>query len=183
MSRWHVRTALTAAWCVAFALAAGAQGPPMPKPGPEHEAMGVFAGTWSFTGEAKEGPMGPAGPIAFTESCDWFEGRFALVCRTEGTGPMGSTKSLSIMSYDVEKKAYTYYAVETGMPPFMAMGQREGKAWNWKTASTMGGQTMETRVTVTETSATSYTFEMKASMDGGATWTPIMEGKSTKTGT
>jgi len=36
------------------------------------------------------------------------------------------------------------------------------------------------RVTVTETSATSYTFDMKASMDGGGTWMPVMEGKSTK---
>ena len=34
------------------------QAPPMPKPGPEHQRLGVFVGNWTFTGEMKLGPMG-----------------------------------------------------------------------------------------------------------------------------
>jgi Protein of unknown function (DUF1579) len=152
----------------------------MPKPGPEHQAMEVFVGKWSFDGEEKEGPMGAGGKVTFIESCEWFESGFAVVCRSEGKSPMGPTKSLSIMSYDEEQKAYTYYAVQNGFPPFMAIGHRDGKAWRWRTESMMGGQSMKTEVTVTELSQTATTFDMKASMDGGQTWIPGVEGKSTK---
>jgi hypothetical protein len=155
----------------------------MPKPGPEHQAMSVFAGKWSFEGKIEDGPMGPGGPVTFTETCEMFEGGFALICRSEGKNPMGPTKTLAIMSYDSEKKAYTYYAVESGFPAFMATGKNMGKVWNWDTVSRMGEKTVTTAVTVTVTSATSQTFELKMSTDGGKTWIPSMSGKSTKSGT
>jgi hypothetical protein len=47
----------------------------------------------------------------------------------------------------------------------------------------MGDQTMNTAVTITLTSPTSQTFELKMSSDGGKTWTAGMSGKSTKSGT
>lgn len=181
MSRKFAAACIFVVVCIAFL--ASAQEPAMPKPGPEHQAMAMFAGNWKFDGNANAGAMGPGGKVTFNESCEMYEGGFAVVCRAEGTAPMGPTKSLSIMSYDPEKKAYTYYAIEKGMPAFMALGQREGKAWKWDAESKMGGHTMKTRVTVTETSPTSYTFDMKMSTDGGANWTPVMSGKSTKSGT
>ena len=162
-----------------FALVAAAQEATMPKPGPEHEALGFFAGKWTFEGEAKESPMGPAGKISSTESCEWFEGGFALICRSEGQNPMGPAKALGIMSYDAERQAYTYYGLDSTMPPFTATGEREGKVWRYHTESKMGETTVRTRVTITETSPTSYSFEMETSTDG-TTWTPVMEGKSTK---
>jgi Protein of unknown function (DUF1579) len=155
----------------------------MPAPGPEHKAISAFAGKWSFEGKAEAGPMGPGGPVTFTETCEMFEGGFALVCRSEGKNPMGPTKTIAIMSYDTDKKAYTYYAVESGFPAFTATGKNVGKAWNWETVSKMGDQTVNTAVTVTLTSPTSQTFEMKMSTDGGKTWVPAMSGKSTKAGT
>ena len=155
----------------------------MPTPGPEHKALTTFAGKWSFEGKSEEGPMGPGGPVTFTENCEMYDGGFALVCRAEGKNPMGPVKTLAIMTYDTEKKAYTYYAVEPGMPPFMAIGKNEGKAWNWMTEMNMGSQTMKTAVTVTVPTPTSQTFEMKTSTDGGKTWMPVMSGKSTKSGT
>lgn len=155
--------------------------PPMPAPGPEHKAISAFAGKWSFVGTVNEGPMGPGGPVTFTETCEMWEGGFALVCRSEGKNPMGPIKAVAIMSYDTNRKTYTYYAVEPGMEPFMALGKNEGKNWNWKTESKMGDQTMTTAVTVTLPNPTTQTFDMKMSMDGGKTWTPVMSGKSTKT--
>ena len=166
-----------------IAAVTAAQEPPMPTPGPEHKAISAFAGKWSFEGKMNDGPMGPGGPVTFTETCEMFEGGFALVCRSEGKDPMGPTKALSIMSYDLEKKAYTYYAVQSGYPAFTATGKNVGEAWNWETVSKMGDQTMTTAVTITLTSPTSQTFEMKMSTDGGKTWMPGVSGKSTKTGT
>jgi hypothetical protein len=160
-----------------------AQEPGMPTPGPEHKAISAFAGKWSFEGMIKDGPMGPGGPVTSTETCEMFEGGFALVCRSEGKNPMGPTKTIAIMSYDTEKKAYTYYAVESGFPAFLATGKTNGKVWNWETVSKMGDQTFHTAVTVTLTSPTSHAFEVKMSTDGGKTWFPAVSGKRTKSGT
>lgn len=153
-----------------------------PKPGPEHKKISFFAGTWEFRGEAKASPMGPAGPMSFRETCELFEGGFALICRSEGKGPTGPSKALSIMSYDAEKKAYTYTGVESNVPVFTALGQSQGDTWTWASESKMGGQVMKTRVTIKETGATSYEFRMESSMNGGP-FTPVMEGTATRAGT
>jgi len=162
-------------------IAAAQEGMMPPQPGPEHEALGFFVGTWRFEGEAKESPMGPAGKVTFTETCEWYQGGFALICRSEGMNPMGPSSSLAVSSYDAEQKAYTYYGVEANMPPFMATGQRRGKVWTYTTESSMGDMTMTMRVTIAETSARSYSFEMESSTDG-TNWTRVIEGTSTKSG-
>ena len=167
--------------CAAFALTAAAQEGMAPKPGPEYQALGFFAGKWRFEGEVKESPMGPAGKISSTDTCEWFEGGFALLCRSEGMNPMGPTNAIAISSYDPAQKMYTYYGVEANNPPFMATGQREGKVWRYRTESQMGDTTLRTRVTITETSPTSYTFEVESSTDG-TTWTRLVEGTSRKSG-
>lgn len=151
-----------------------------PKPGPEFEVLGYYVGTWEFVGEAKEGPTGPGGPVTLTETCDLFGEGFAIVCRSEGTTPMGPSKAIGIMSYDTAKKAYTYYAADGNMPAFSATGRREGKTWHWLSEMPMGSETMRVRVTSTETSATSYTFKLESSSDG-MSWTTMMEGTYTKT--
>src|ERR687894_2577906 len=78
---------------------AAAQGQQPPKPGPEHKRLGFFVGTWKGEGEMKPGPMGPGGKMTSTDTCEWFEGRFAVVCRYEGKGPMGPSKGLGILGY------------------------------------------------------------------------------------
>jgi hypothetical protein len=95
---------------------------------------------------------------------------------------MGPAKSISLMSYDTEKKAYTYTAVETNQAAFTAYGQTSNGTWNWKTESTTGGKTMAILVTITEKGGTAYDFKMEMAMDGG-TPTTVMEGKATKSGT
>jgi hypothetical protein len=154
-----------------------AQAPPTA--GPEHKRMSYFVGTWTFTGTAKDSPMGKGGPITLKETCELMEGGFALVCRSEGKGPMGPQRAVSIMSYDADKKAYSYTAAESNMPVFTATGQVKGPVWTWTVQSPMGGQTMTTRVTVTEKDAKSQDFVMESSMDG-KTFTRLAEAKVTK---
>jgi hypothetical protein len=57
-------------------------------------------------------PDAPAGKYTSTENCRWFEGGFAVVCHSEGKGPMGAMKGLSIMSYSPDEKVYTYYETD-----------------------------------------------------------------------
>jgi hypothetical protein len=154
----------------------------MPTAGPEHKRLAYFAGTWNFAGEAKASPMGPAGAVTFKETCELMDGGFALVCRSEGKSPMGPSKAVAIMSYDVEKKAYTYTAAESGMPVFTAIGQTQGPTWTWTTESNMGGKRMTTKVTVKEGGPKSYDFQMEMSVDGGAPM-QIIQGKATRAST
>src|SRR5262245_9252036 len=92
------RTALGAI-CLALAgtlgMAQAPSGPP--KPGPEHQKLARFVGTWNGKAEMKPGPFGPGGPMTWTETCDWFEGGFSVVCKSDGKGPMGAIKGLGII--------------------------------------------------------------------------------------
>ena len=148
---------------------------PMPTAGPEHKRMNYFVGTWTFTGTAKDTPMGKGGPITLKETCELMDGGFAVVCRSDGKGPTGPQKAVSIMSYDAEKKAYSFTAAESNMPVFTASGQVTGPTWTWTTQAS--GMTM--RVTVTEKDPKAYDFVMEMSMDG-KTFARIAEAKVTK---
>jgi len=44
----------------------------------------------------------------------------------------------------------------------------------------MGGKPTKGRFVLTQTSPTAYTFKFDMSQDGGANWTPIMEGSGQK---
>src|SRR5436309_7959309 len=96
----------------AYSIIAGAQAPQPPKPGPEHQRLEYFVGKWTGEGEMKPGPMGPGGKITSTDTCEWFEGHFAVICRSDGKTPMGPSKSIGILSYSPEEKIYTYYGVD-----------------------------------------------------------------------
>ena len=89
-----------------------AQAPPAPKPGPEHERLKYFVGKWTTEGEMKPGPMGPGGKFTSTDTCEWFEGRFAVVCHSDGKMAAGPAKSIGILGYSAEEKVYTYYGVD-----------------------------------------------------------------------
>ena len=71
-----------------------AQAPPQ-KPGPEHKRLERMVGQWQYEGEAKASPLGPAGKISGSETCEWFQGGFGVVCRSKGTGPKGPMTGLN----------------------------------------------------------------------------------------
>jgi hypothetical protein len=164
---------------VSGSLMVSAQGPP--KAGPEHKRLAYFAGTWNFAGKANDSPMGPGGELSFKEVCELMEGGFALVCRSEGKSPMGPTKSHSIMSYDVDKKVYTYTAAESNNPVITATGQTTGGTWSWTSEGKMEGKPFTIKVTVKEGGPTSYDFTMEMSANGKTM--PLIQGKATKVGT
>src|SRR6266508_3873092 len=85
----------------------GAQAPPQ-KPGPEHKKLDYFVGKWTSTADMKASPFGPGGKMTASDTCEWFQGGFAVVCHSEGTGPTGPTKGIGIMGYSLEEKKYTY---------------------------------------------------------------------------
>lgn len=167
--------------CLAGVSLALAEPPPTPRPGPEHERLGYFVGTWKMEGELKQNPFAPAGRFKGTEVCKWFEGGFALVCRSEGEGPQGPTKSLAIMGYSTEEKVYTYYVVENS-PMAMtraARGTVRDGTFTWEDESMLGGKTVRSRYTIASISPTAYTIKAELQGEDGS-WSTMLEGTAKK---
>ena len=169
---------LTALACAGLVLA---EPPPAAKPGPEHERLGFFVGTWKMEGDVRDNPFMPAGKFKGTETCKWFEGGFALVCKSEGEGPTGPTKSLAIMGYSTEEKVYTYYVVENS-PMTMtkaARGTLQDGTFVYDDESTFGGKMVRSRYTIAKLSPDSYSIKGEV-MGPDGSWTTMMEGTSKK---
>ncbi len=177
-----LKAILTAAavWSAAPPVVA-AQAAPAPKPGPEHQRLGFFVGRWKSAGEIKPGPMGPGGKVTGTDVCEWFEGGFAVVCRSEGQGPSGPSKSIGILGYSPEEKAYTYYGIDNSSMGMSSVpkGTVSGKTWTYTDESKMGGQVVKSRVTIVEESPTAYSFRLEMQGPDGK-WVPAMETRNTK---
>ncbi len=153
-----------------------------PTRGPEHKRLGFFVGTWTTEGELKPGPMGPGGKFTGVDTCEWFEGGFSVICRSEGRMPSGPSKSLGILGYSAEEKAYTYYGVDNTAMTMVSVprGTLKGNTWTYTDEGAMGGESFKTRVTIKELSPTSQSFLMEMQGPDGK-WMPVMESRGTKT--
>jgi hypothetical protein len=158
-----------------------AQAQQAPKPSPEHARLGYFVGKWSAEGEVKPGPMGPGGKMTTTDTCEWFEGRYSVICRSEGTTPAGPSKNLGILGYSAEEKVYTYYGVDNSNMTMASVprGTVRGDTWTYTDEGMMGGKKVKSRVTIKEVSPTEYTFRMEMQGPDGK-WAPMMESRNTK---
>jgi len=157
-----------------------AQAPAAPKPGPEQQKLAYFAGRWTEVGVVKPGPTGPGGPMNVTSNCEWFAGGFNLVCRSDGKGPSGETRSLGILGYSTERKRYTYFGIDNaGMGGDMSYGDLTGDTWVWEGESVMGGKPVKGHYTIKQVSPDSYTWKWEMSF-AGAPWTLMAEGTDTR---
>jgi hypothetical protein len=180
--RW-VRTWMAAALALALGTASGAaaEESKVPPPGPEHARLGFFVGKWKGAGVMNENPFMPGGKFTSSETCEWFPGRYAVVCRATGTGPMGPTQSLGIMTYSPEEKVYLYWGVDN-TPMAMATvprGAVDGDVWTYLDESRMGGQTVKSRYVLKVLGADAYGFRWEILGPDGQ-WKTISEGKSTR---
>jgi hypothetical protein len=149
------------------------------KPGPEHKRLERMVGRWNYVGEAKASPLGPGGKITASETCEWFQGGFGVVCRAKGTGPKGPMTNMGVMSYDPARKTYTYYAISSQGDNFFVRGNINGNVWVFEDTIQAEGQTMNIRATVTEESPTVSVFKLEVGAAGGQMMV-VEEGKSTK---
>lgn len=168
---------VSAAWLV-LAVAAAAQ-MEMPKPGPEHKKLDVFAGSWVLEGDMKPGAMGSGGKMTENEKCEWMEGNFFLVCHTDFKSSMGNGTGVSVMGYSADDKTYTYREFNSWGEFDDSKGSVDGDTWTWTSDEKMGGTMVKGRFTMKITSPTSYTFTFEMSQDG-TKWTLFMDGKATK---
>ena len=145
-----------------------AQGPP-----PETAKLSYFEGTWDLSGEDQKGPMGPGGKTSGTEKCEWFEGRFALVCRADVVTPGGPGKSMSTYTYNTERKKYSFDGIDSYGADISASAViTAAGAWNWTSyPMIMPDGSYLIRYTVTPVSDREYAYKWEWSKNKGA-WHP-----------
>jgi len=169
---------ILAAWLL-LAVAALAQ-MEMPKPGPEHKRLDMLTGSWTLEGDVKPNPMGPGGKMSETETCDWMEGGFFLVCHVDfKTASSGTGSGLSVIGYSNADKAYTYREFNSWGEFSDSKGSLDGDTWTWTSDEKMGNTIEKGRFVMKMNSPTSYTFTYETSPDG-AKWTTVVEGRATK---
>jgi hypothetical protein len=159
---------LAVAWTLIGVITVIAQehaGPP--QPGPEHNKLGVFVGTWKDEAEMKPSPFGPGGKLSLTESCEWFTGGFSVVCHTDTTGFMGDLKTLTVLTYDAEEKLYRFYEFNSVGLSESAKGTIDGDTWMFDGESKMGGKVIKSRSTIRLSSPDSAVVSSEVSVDGG----------------
>lgn len=165
---------------VLLVIALRAQAPEgPPKPGAEHDRLAYFVGKWASEGEAKATSFGPGGKYVATETCEWFAGKFAVVCKADGNMMGGKFYSLSVLSYDSYAKTYVYFETNNWGENVFSRGKADGDTWTWNNDTPMGDKTVHGRFTMKQASPdqATYKFEMAAGSDP---MTLVMEGKQTR---
>jgi hypothetical protein len=151
-----------------------------PKAGPEHKKMEAFVGTWTYVGEAKASPYGPAGKITGTDVYEMLYGGLFLQHRWDEKNPLGDLKGTEIWGYDPSKKGYTYTYITTLGEMGAGILNISGNTWNFASSgTTFEGKTAHARGSVTWAGTTSFTIKVDASADG-TIFAPAFEGKWTK---
>jgi hypothetical protein len=150
-----------------------------PVPGLENERLGFFVGKWKTTGEMKATPFGPGGKFTAKESCEWFSGKFSLVCKSKGKGPTGPTEGLGIIGYNGEEKVYVYYGIDNTPMAMTTVprGTFADDAWTYEDESRMGGQVVKSRYVMRMTGKRSYTSAWSI-LGADGQWKTVMEATS-----
>lgn len=141
--------------------------------------LAYFVGKWTSEGEAKPTSFGPGGKYTATETCDWFTGKFAVVCRTDGIMMGGAYHDMNVLSYDSYAKTYVYFETNNWGETIFSRGSLDGGTWTWNNDTPMAGKVVHGRFTLKQTSpdAATYMFEMASGSDP---MTLVMEGKQTR---
>jgi len=165
---------------VLMVAAAFAQEPaPAPKPGPEHEKMGYYVGKWTEEGEIKPSAFGPGGKYTATETCEWLAGKFAILCKEDGTMMGGEMHGTSIMTYNSLEKSYVYFETNNWGELSYYHGSVDGDTWTWTNEFQMNGQPVRGRFTLKRVSDDTATFTFEMAM-GSQPFATVMAGKQTR---
>lgn len=171
------RTRITLAGLSLLAVASFAQAPP--KPGPEHKKLDVFLGNWSFEGELKPSPLGPGGKLTGSDRNETLGG-FHMVRRYEEKGPMGDLKGVEVFGYDPSKKTGVYSNFDSSGGSSSGTWSSTGPNWTFVTTLGAGANAVQQKCALSMgAGSTSFRIKCDASKDG-KTWTPMFEGKWTK---
>jgi hypothetical protein len=140
-----------------------------PTPAAAHERLAFLIGSWRVVETTTAGPMTiPGNTTIRTTTCEWFDGKFQVVCKSDSTMSGGTPlRGLEVFAYDTREHGYTQYYISSSGVGMLTKGNVSGKTWNWgPTANEVRGNTLMATETITEVSPDSWTSRVMVSMDG-----------------
>jgi hypothetical protein len=165
-----------ALWLVGTLLAQVPAGPP--KLGSEHEKLGLFVGRWAAEADFKPSETSSGGKSKWTETCQWFEGNFALNCHSEGEFRGHPVKEISVMAYDEAAKTYVYFETNNSHESDLWRGKVDGDTWTWTEKGMTHGKPTQTRFTQ-RISADTISFKLEEAVGDGP-FKVVMDGKQAR---
>jgi hypothetical protein len=163
-----------------FAVVAWAQ-TPAPKPGPEQKKLEIWVGKWTYEGEAKATPLGPAGKFTGMATIRPVLGGFFVEWRAEEKGPSGTGQWFEIDGYDALNKKFMWHGFDSDGSFETAAYTIEGNTVNSSGNHFVGEKQYYFRgSTVFASDLMSCVEKQEVSVDG-KTWMPWFENKWTKT--
>lgn len=170
---------LLVVFCIGISF--GVAQTPAPKPGPEIKKLAAQVGDWSYEGNIKESPLGPAGKYSGKYSCRWALVGYFLEYRGEEKNPLGMLKWFEMDGYDPVNKKYTTYSAASDGSQSTGSFTVEGRQWVCLVDGIQAGKQFKERQTLDFSSdGLSYTWKCEISMDGKS-WSLLAEDKATKT--
>jgi hypothetical protein len=160
--------------------ALGQQAREAPKPGPEHQKLGIWVGDWQYEGQAQDSPIGPGGKFSGKGTCRWILDGFFTEWRAEEKGNLGDLVGIELAWYDAAAKNYPYQGYLSNGDVYSDVQTVSGNVWNdMRTLIHNGRQYKCKQVFTFAADGMSYTWRSEISTDG-KTWAPWAEGKGTK---
>jgi hypothetical protein len=133
----------------------------------------------ALEGIEHDSPFGKAGRVTGMNSCEWFDGRFHLICRGEFGEPDGNKGTqIEIIGYSRSEGVYGRFHVDSAGGSSTATATLEGNTWLWHGSTTVDGKKTRFDVPVTQTSQDSFTVKVTVTAEGG---TPTLIEESTAT--
>ena len=158
------RTVIKFAACLLIVLSAySASAADEPEPAPDYARLGMLIGRWTTEGNEK----------SFLEVCDWYHGKYHVVCHSERTRPDGSIgHGMSILSF-VPDSGYVYTGIGSkGRYETLHGGTWSQGALTFNSTTSEGGKTVVTRIHIGPPTDKEIPFVVDTSTDGGA-WTRV----------
>lgn len=154
------RVALAAAVAAAVALLPAAVAA---ERGPEYDALALYLGAWTQEGRQS----------VFREDCDWYDGRFQVVCHSTSTRADGSTgRGMSVLGY-TPGEGYVYAGIgNRGRFEMLRGGRFEGGRFVFESTAQQNGKSVTSRITIGPRTDAGFPFVVDASTDGGP-WTHV----------
>ena len=172
-------TIMVALAVLLMSVAAQAQAP-APKPGPEQKKLHVWNGDWTYEGESKATPFGPAGKISGENNTKPILGGFFIEFRGEDKGPAGTTHWYEIDGYNPVTKKYTGNCFFSDGTVQTVTYTIEGQTVCYSGTQVLGGKQAKIKGTAVFVSDFMSNVDKREVSFDGKVWMPLSELKVTK---
>lgn len=161
-------------------IAAGPVLAQAPKPNANANKLELWVGTWTYAGEAKATPLGPAAKVSGTQTGRMVMGGAGFEWKGEEKGIFGAVQWSETDVYDAATKTYPYLGYQSDGTTWSGANTIVGNIWNATGSQTVNGVAYKVRGTSTPSAdGKSWTFKQELSVDG-KTWMPWTDIKITK---